>query len=635
MKYYEFYSRYLELPSKTSKEGFINVKCPIHHDSNPSAGVDVQTGVFNCHVCGAFSPAKFLHAVQPSISLEDAYAVVEDYKHTHGVIEKIETFSKTRVRNPKWDSMYEEAMSVDLSKIDFAIEYAEARGLSMETLKEAGVGYLPASKTHWKRDSLVFPYFYNGHVVGLRYRDRNGSKGGEEGCFFTLWGVDDLDNGQRVALLAEGESDRLRMLQVLRQNGLPYPVVSTPTGAFKDEWAREFEGYTRVLLVPQADGQASKMIDQTGKILKNKFGLIQLPWRRKQMGKDFCDWLRYNEDVDFISRVEAIVGDSNRKIMSGLDFKSVANKPRRYLINRLLARRQVAVIAGPPKNMKTWFVLNMVRSMITGEELGGIPDLHGGPDHKTVRVLIIEEEGDEEELYQRASNVLQGTDWEQRTFWAHHLGVRLTDEDWVREIEEFVHDNQIDCIILDPLQRMHSGDENSVADMGEVWNNIHRLTSRFKHLSIIVLHHFNKSGDIATGWNAIRGSSRTAAEADLGIFIEKRAKSEGVGIKVKFDGRTLPDMETPDGKDVFKFAFSGDNGLFTLSSGKVMVSKHEAFFAELRDRGNWTLEEAAKHFGCSVQVVRGWMSKEPNRVGISQKLGGRVELTYLGGETEE
>jgi hypothetical protein len=608
--YSEFYRSYLDgIPTQpqVSEEGFVATPCPFHDDKKPSAGFNPQTGVFNCFKCGAFSPAKFLVELL-KIDWPEADSIVDDYRKTHSITEKVDTFIHQRVRSPRFDSLAQASKITDYNK-PIIQDYIRSRGLTEEVLQDLGVGWLPADKTHWKRESLVFVYYVDGHAVGIRYRDNSANKGGEPGCHFTLWGLDDLDQTDaRIAILCEGESDRLRTHQVVKKCNFPAIVVSTATAAFKREWSREFEGYTRVVMLPHADEASIKMVRAAQEALGEKLVVQELPWRRKQVGNDVCDWMRYHEDEELVSILHSACGNVHRVIMCGDEFEQYANKPRRWLIEGLLARRQIVMIAGQPKCFKTWLALNFVRSLLLPDDsLLGIPELNSvAPD---LQVLFIEEEGDSEELFQRANKVLAGTNWRKQVHWAHHLGVRLDESAWGSRLDEYILKNNIDVLIVDPFRRLHSKDENSATEMADVWHSIHRLTDRFPHLSIIILHHFTKAGVIADGWNAFRGSSTSAAEVDLGIFVEKRPRVEGVGIKIKFDGRSIPNICGEDGKDVFKLGFTADTGLLVLDTCKVHLSKHQALMSEMEDRGTWSLQDCAKFFGVTTTTVDSWVKR--------------------------
>lgn len=618
--YYDFYATYLDLPTGSDTD-FVSCHCPFkdnhaHGDKTGSAGVNLKNGVFNCFVCGAMSAYKFLLTVDKSLTPPEAAAILDDYRRNTGIIEKTETFTASRVIDPKWSRMVKKAREADLRSLDIALEYAESRGLTIESLMSLGVGYLSYEDTHWERDSLVFPYEINGKVVGIRYRDSQGNKGGEPRCHFTIWGADELadypEDSPRIAVVNEGESDRIKSWQILRANGLPYPVVGTPTATFRHEWVREFEGFYKIIWVPQDDEPSIKATEKFKDYFKDRAVILKLPWRRRQMGKDLCEWCAYNSDKEYVDRIQTHVGEINNRLLTGIEFEQVANKPRHYLIHKLLARRQVAVIAGPPKAFKTWVALNMVRCfLIPGEHLFGIPELYSL--EKDLKVLIVEEEGDAEELYQRAKLVLGDIpDWQQRTLWSHHLGVRLDQEDWVDRVSGWISEHNIDVVIFDPLQRLHGKDENSAAEMGDVWTAIHHLTTKFKNLAAIILHHFNKTGGVEDEWEALRGSSRTAAEADLGIFCDRLPLNLGKGCKIRLSGRTLPDLDVYDeGSHTLKLPFNPSNGLLLYNSNLVGVEKHLVFAEAMKSKGIWTVQEAAKYFKVTTNTINNWIKMLP------------------------
>lgn len=634
--YFEFYDQYVEFvkADAPNKDGFTACRCPFtdNHttgDRDASAGVDTTSGVFNCFKCGTLGPERFLIRCIPSLTFVQATSIVDEYRRNNNVIEKVETFVKTRIRNPRWERLYDTAQS-DLSNVQLALDYAEGRNLEIQTLHDLGVRFIPGRNlTHWNHDSLVFPYFVSGVLYGLRYRNSHGSKGGEKGCHFTLWGIDDLDavsDDITTAVVVEGESDRLRTYQELKRIGFPAIVVSAPTSAFPLEWAREFDGFSKVIAIPQADDASVKFVKGFREALKERAEVLQLPWKRKQVGKDVCDWLNYNDPVDLGVHIETLAGDTGKKFLRGFEFAITAEGSRKPLINKLMYERQVLVMGGPPKNMKTWLMLAAMRAMVTGEEFAGIPGLDGKGG---MNVLLIEEEGEDKELKERLDTVFGKGGWENNVVVAHHMGVKFDSDSWVDRLDREIKKNDIGCVFGDPMQRLHTSDEDSASEMGKLWANVHRLTTKYKHLGIFFLHHFTKQGDINLGWNALRGSSRTAGEADVGIFVEKRPKSEGLGVRVKFDGRTVSNLETPDGKDLFRFTFRSDRGL-VFDPGLVAVDRRSAFYLEVLDRHEWTVNEAATFLGTSTVTVRNWVEKEPELIMSIANPGKPTIIRWIG-----
>ena len=622
--YLDLYSEYfghLEYGDVTSD--FTSVVCPFHDDHNASAGISKKTGVFNCHVCGAFSPAQFI-AKSEGITEKEAYARVDKFRSDEGMIVKDDTgmSNKLPMPNKRWKGLYEQSQEFITPDLHIVREYMAARNISYETLRHFKVGYLPSGTpskrdskgvviaegeyTHWGRESLVFPYMMNSAVVGLRYRDISMNKTGETGSHFMLWGLDELPEETDVVVILEGETDCMRTWEAL---GGKYFVTCSPGSQFRHEWKRELEGVSQVIIIPQADEAAEKFIKGARATIET-LTVLNLPWRRKQFGNDVADWLRYHEDSELCEMIDAVAEASTRRVLSGFEFATIANKPRNWLIEGLLARRQVGLIGGPPKANKTWFALNIVRSLLSKEPLCGIPSLKPPADAPIPHILIIEEEGDIEGLHERVKWVLDDLPWKENTYWAHHLGVKLDTDVWITRLEKEIEANKIDLLIIDPFHRTYSVDEDRATEMGKVWDRIIQLTTRFKNLSILILHHFTKSGGVEGGWASFRGSSRTAAEADLGIFMEARPKSKGGGALMKIDGRSIPTPVTCDGKDVWTLEFS--KGILTAQDLKSSTSKGGALFNYIKDNGEIPLTQASNHFKVSVNTITVWVQKSKN-----------------------
>lgn len=81
---------------------------------------------------------------------------------------------------------------------------------------------------------------------------------------------------------------------------------------------------------------------------------------------------------------------ARRKVLTLEDAFAEAEKPINWIIPELLAKGEKAVVAGPPKNYKTWFLLHLTRCIACAEPVLGQENWK--PDEPQ-GVLIIEEEG--------------------------------------------------------------------------------------------------------------------------------------------------------------------------------------------------------------------------------------------------
>ena len=53
INYLEYYEAELGQSLKSDSRGWATALCPFHADTNPSLGIDIHTGIFNCPGCGA------------------------------------------------------------------------------------------------------------------------------------------------------------------------------------------------------------------------------------------------------------------------------------------------------------------------------------------------------------------------------------------------------------------------------------------------------------------------------------------------------------------------------------------------------------------------------------------------------
>lgn len=604
MKYQEFYEQFLTI-EEPGKNGPIGVHCVFHDDQKKSAMVDLETGVFHCEKCQvSYSPARFL-AEKNDIPIKEALIAVRAYLEERNYsVDETGNFSKSPTLK-NFLPLFEDAGKNPYP--DWAEEYAVSRGFSLEVMKEASVGFLPGRYTHWKRDSLVFPYFSNGRCVGISYRDREGNKGVEKGSHLTLWGLESLTDEDEVVIGTEGESDRLMMMQIVKDYGLNVKVVSAHGISFRQEWAREFEGIKHVIWILQSDEAALKQEENIKRVLGRKAVCLHLKWKRGQFGKDLCDWCVYNNPRNL---VDDIVGElslaTRRRILNGYEFREMTQKPREYVIDNLIAKQQLVLIGASPKSRKTWLMLNIARVlMLPGDCLFSYPDFKSLCSDR--KILFVEEEGDIKELEERIS-LTWPDGWENRVHIAHRLGISLQDSNDVAYITNRIETEGITDLFLDPMQRLHSGDENSAEDLGPLFKVLHGWLNRFPDLVIYIIHHFKRNASIEQYWEALRGSSRTAGEVDLGIFIEKGPISEGEPTKLTFSGRTIRELISPTGSSIWTLKFK--DGLFTVDDTKPILRKAEALLEEMKTRDSWAVNEAASHFKVTGQTIRNWVERK-------------------------
>lgn len=619
--YEKLYSQYLEFLSDVNDEGWISIHCPFHGDEHQSAGVNIYSGVFHCYAkCGPMSPYTFLQRLL-QITKEDVISLIDEFVDEFKVQLNIES-DGDKIRYIKSPSelgnvrVKIEKAKLLLSEDNLLIQsYLQSRGLSFETLVRKGVGFLEAKDCpewwqkdlKWERDSLVIPYTINNKIIGIHYRDILGNKTSEKESKFHLYSIDEVED-QDAVILVEGETDNYKTFENLDYK---YTVVSSPTATFNKEWTRHFQDVRQVIGIHQADEAAEKMVASCRKYLGEKYTPLELPWGRKDVGKDVCDWINIHGKEQFQNLIQSILIPKSRRIMNGFELIEEGGVEQPWIIKNCLAERQSAMIGGYAKTYKTWIALNMCKCILTpGSKLFNIDNLKSKDDYDK-NVLFIEEEGNISELKIRATMVLKDVpDWQKRVFWMHQMGLRLDDASWEIKLKKIIEEYNIGVIFFDPLQRLFTGDENDSSTIGVVWSTIARLLVQFSHLAVVIIHHFKKSSEQSEGLRNIRGSSRLAGEIDLGILCYEQTH----GVKVEFKGRSIPHLVSPDGKDTFRLAF--EDGIMNVDGPPIVMMKDEALVAELDNRFKWNVDDAATFFGKDKQTILNWAKKQKDKIKI-------------------
>jgi hypothetical protein len=116
-----------------------------------------------------------------------------------------------------------------------------------------------------------------------------------------------------------------------------------------------------------------------------------------------------------------------------------------------------------------------------------------------------------------------------------HRGLRLDRRDDLRVIRSIIEGLRPDYVLIDPLARFFSGDENSSRDVGRLVGTLDELIQAY-HLAIELVHHTAKpqADDQRAGGLRLRGSSALFAAVDSALVLDR--SSDGL-FKLSFELR--------------------------------------------------------------------------------------------------
>lgn len=151
--------------------------CPLpygnhkHGDQNPSFSLNLETGQYNCFVCGGGSLIKLISEIK-GISYEEAKGWLHDpNEDADEFYERIQSYLANKTNKQEVNSAfnfpyYEDSVLEDLEHRPMHSWFVE-NGISRDTVLNFKLLYDP------ELPGIVFPHFWKGKLVGWQERDLN------------------------------------------------------------------------------------------------------------------------------------------------------------------------------------------------------------------------------------------------------------------------------------------------------------------------------------------------------------------------------------------------------------------------------------------------------------------------------
>jgi len=207
----------------------------------------------------------------------------------------------------------------------------------------------------------------------------------------------------------------------------------------------------------------------------------------------------------------------------------------RWLVEGLWAWPAVGFIGGTPKASKTWLALELAVAVASGRPcLGRFPVRKRGP------VLLVAAEDSPTDIRQRVQAIAKarGVAFDSLPIGlVTETGLMLDQPDWQRRLRITLAKTKPRLLVLDPMVRMHTADENSSADISELLGFL-REVQRDQQVAICLVHHIRKAGASQPG-QALRGSGDLHAWIDSGLYMIKRKD----GLQLHVEHRANPSPE--------------------------------------------------------------------------------------------
>jgi hypothetical protein len=196
--------------------------------------------------------------------------------------------------------------------------------------------------------------------------------------------------------------------------------------------------------------------------------------------------------------------------LAGREFPPIA-----WLVDNILQRGALAVIAGRPKSGKSWLALQAAQAIDTGA-----PFL--GKTTTRAKVLYVAAEDGARRVHQRMR--LRGWQPQQTDF---VFALLPLDQGGIDQLRELIAREKYDLVVLDTLRRLTSAkiDENASGDIAEVLYPLAELAKE-TGATFLVVHHTGKLAS-EDPFNSIRGSSAIRGAYDQGIVLLREQRENG------------------------------------------------------------------------------------------------------------
>ena len=205
------------------------------------------------------------------------------------------------------------------------------------------------------------------------------------------------------------------------------------------------------------------------------------------------------------------------KLTSYHDLMAKPPKPMEWVMDRMIPKVGVSILAGDGGIGKSWLALHLAQCVASGTKFLGVYPVTQG------KVWIIDEESSEISTKQRCEKLHLGTPITNRNldiYISAFSGINIDDEVDMRWLLKTVKEISPSLVIIDALIRVHTKEENSAKEMQGVLRQAKMLADE-GNTSILITHHTSKSYQGRQKTSA-RGSTDIRNFVDSLLFIYQK-----------------------------------------------------------------------------------------------------------------
>ncbi|MFZ4621876.1 MAG: AAA family ATPase [Bacteroidota bacterium] len=205
----------------------------------------------------------------------------------------------------------------------------------------------------------------------------------------------------------------------------------------------------------------------------------------------------------------------------------------------ILTKKGLLTISGKQKVGKSFLVMNLAMALIDGRQFACF-DIR-----QRSKVLIFSAEGGYYSNRDRIRRIARDVDPQlmDNLHFCFDTRIKIDDDQDYEKIKGYISKYKPDVVIIDPLVKFHSSDENSAQGMSQVMSRIRSIIEDHS-ISVILTHHDGKGEH-----SGLRGSSTIAGEYDSYMQLHNAAEGHRIEFELRHnlspaDTHVIFDKET-------------------------------------------------------------------------------------------
>lgn len=224
------------------------------------------------------------------------------------------------------------------------------------------------------------------------------------------------------------------------------------------------------------------------------------------------------------------------------DLLAMPADPTYYHVFPILPKGGRMVIGAPPKSKKSFLALNMAYDLAAGTAFLGLRNSDGDamwPVKRPLTVLVVEQEIGKFRVKERMTQIHS---YRKNAVAAENLYLASKDRACTLDTVEgttalaaHIEPIKPDIVILDPLRKFHTRDEDSSTEMEKVMRSLDMLQDKYG-FTLILIHHAAKRSEMRDPDDpeSLRGSGHIFADADTVAMMSKPVKTNDNLIRVSW-----------------------------------------------------------------------------------------------------